>query len=209
MKKLLLSLLACLLAAVAAAQPRVELGARAGVTSQDLELRILDFNGDNFATDASTGFHAAVVSRVRLIALGRGALGFGLFFQPEVVYTQNNYKMQKNGHDEAVSKIRMQSVDVPLMLSLKVSLVRVQAGPVFNLMYRNSSLRGDITMTPTRPMIGYAAGLSVDIIGGLVLDGRYYGQFKELKNHIKQGETVYGSVRGSLSSWSVGLSWLF
>lgn len=225
-KALLISAVALVVAMVAgtgeaSAQARVQLGVRAGITSQDLDLTDVDFVNstteeiDHFSTDSRFGFHAAVVSRIRLTALGRGALGLGLFFQPEVIYSQNNYKIQKNGVDEhgnnePVSKIRMQSVDVPLLLSGKLSIIRVQAGPVINVLYKTSSVKGDIDMTATkRPAVGYSLGVSVDVFGGFVIDGRYNGQFNRLKNHIEDGDTVYEGVRGSLSSWAVGLSWLF
>ncbi len=232
MKRVFLLALAVLPAALAgienaAAQARVELGVRAGITSQDLsfgnfinpdiDTELPDFepgsNIDHFSTDTRIGFHAAIVSRIRLTAVGSGALGFGLFLQPEVVYSQNNFKIQKlDGNRNpagGVSTIRMQSVDIPLMLSLKVSIVRVQAGVVFNAVYKNTGTKGDVGIVPIKPTMGYTAGLSVDIFGGLVLDGRYYGQFKQLQNRIQAGETVYRSVRASLSSWSVGLAWLF
>ncbi len=233
MKKILLLALAVLLTGVAGiekvAAQRVELGVRVGITSNDLSLTSGDFintaidteipgfepgsNIDRFSTDTRIGFHAALVSRIRLVEIGRSIVGLGLFLQPELVYTQNKFKIQKldkNGHPEGKSSsMTMQSVEVPLMLSLKVSIVRVQAGPVFNAVYKNTEESGDIGIVPIKPTIGYTAGISVDIIGGLVIDGRYNGQFKQFKNRIQAGETVYSSVRASLSSWSLGLSWLF
>lgn len=207
MKKLLFLAAAVLITGVATAQSRVQLGVRAGLFSQDLQLQQADFGDDSYTTEANMGFHAAVVSRIRLTAIGSGAIGFGLFLQPEVVYSQNRYKIMPEGG--SATRIRMQSVDIPVLLSAKVSIVRVQAGPVFNAMNRLTPIKGDIEITPLKPSVGYAVGASVDIIGGLVIDGRYNGQFKQLKNHIMAGETVYDGVRGSLSSWTLGVSWLF
>jgi hypothetical protein len=227
MKKLLFFVAAVLLAGTITAQPRVQMGVRAGIFSQDLELAAGDFvnpdidtsapnfeqgsNIDHYNTEGRMGFNLAVVSRVRLTEVGRGALGLGFFLQPEVIYSQNSYKMQYTSKIEgngSVVKIRMQSVDIPVLLSAKVSIVRVQAGPVFNVMYKTEPVKGNISFIAERPSVGYSVGASVDIFGGMSIDGRYNGQFKDLRNNIKAGNKVYDSVKGSLSSWSVGLSWL-
>ncbi len=220
MKKFLI-LAALVLAASTAAQKvsaqKVQIGARVGITSQDMELKTSDFT-----TDSKLGWHLAAVARLRLVGFGSGALGAGLFLQPEIVYSQNNYKMHSQGilnmppivpktradHSGETSKIRMQTIDIPLLLSAKVSIVRVQAGPVFNLMNNYSSVDGSLELLPTRPAVGYALGASVDI-GLLTIDGRYHGEFKELKNNIKGGGSTYESVKGSLSSWSLGVGVMF
>ena len=213
---------------------RVQLGVRAGVFSQDLELRAGDFarhdaNGnpvldaennpiiDRYLTESRLGFHVAVASRIRITALGSGRLEMGLYFQPEVVYTQHNYKMQRVSDSEGdgpVAKIRMQSVDIPVLVSFKISIVRAQAGPVFTVFNRYTTISNDISFfEPSRPLIGWTVGASIDIVGGLVLDGRYTGQFKDVRSSITSGTgdtaMTYNNVRGSLSSWSVGLSYMF
>lgn len=208
-KRFLTIALAVMLAGTVAAQ-RVQLGVRGGVFSQDMELKLSDIAGmDNIQTDARMGFHAAVVARVRLTAVGSGAIGLGLYLQPEVIYSQNTYKIQTSG-GSTPAKIKMQSVDIPVLLSFKVSIIRVQAGPVFNVMQKSPSNRSEIDLMTMKPTVGYSLGASVDIWGGLVLDGRFNGQFKELKNNLRtENEGVYESVKGSLSSWSLGLAWLF
>lgn len=199
-------------------EKRFEIGVRAGIFQQDEELTGGDFvnpvtgSTDKFATESRMGFNVAIAARLRLTALGRGALGLGLFLQPEIVFSQNNYRIQQiwdDGTRGELSRIRFQSVEVPVMLSFKISILRIQAGPVFCAMYKNDTRSGGINFIPRRPLVGYGVGASVDIVAGLVLDGRYNGQFKKLQNNIRSGETVYQSVRGSLTSWSVGLSYMF
>ncbi|MDR2891152.1 MAG: PorT family protein [Alistipes sp.] len=203
-----LTTLAALTAQNAQGQGRIELGARAGLNSQDMEFSGSDRATAGFAADSRLGWHLAAVSRIKLIGGGGNLFGIGLFVQPEIVFSQNSYKIQPDG--EAVSKIRMQTVDIPVLLSLKVSIARVQAGPVFNVMNKYETTSGAVAMTPLRPSVGYAIGASVDIIGGLVIDGRYHGEFKKLKNSIRNGDQPLAQdIRGSLSSWSLGLSWLF
>ena len=210
MKKVLLLVSAVVLAVGAAtekaAAQKFELGVRAGVASQNMDM---EFAGLQDAK-ARLGWHAAAVSRIRIVGFGDGLLGAGLFFQPEVVYSQNNLKMKGSippkGGDVIQaydSKIRMQTVDVPLLLSLKVSIARVQAGPVFNLMNNFSSTSGNMELMPNRAPVGFAAGVSVDLLG-LTIDGRYHGEFKKVDFN---GD--WGDFKSSLSSWSLGVGIMF
>lgn len=208
MMKRILALAAIVMIAGTAAAQRVQFGVRAGVFSQDMELTAADLNGANLITDARMGFHVALVSRVRLMDIGTGAAEMGLFLQPEIVFSQNRYRMQLAG-DNPITRIRMQSVDIPVLLSFKLSLFRIHAGPVVNAIYKTNTIRESGGLTSLKPSVGYAIGGSVDIFSGLVLDARFYGQLKKLTNSIQTGGETFNSVRGSLSSWSVGLSWLF
>jgi hypothetical protein len=180
---------------------RFQLGARAGIGSQNLKL-------NEAGTEAKTrlGWHLAAVSRIRVVGFGDGLLGAGLFFQPEVVYSQNNLKLKRGGES---SKVNMQRLDIPLLLSVKASIVRVQAGPVFNLMNNFTSSNGNMELKPWgRSAVGYAVGASVDLLG-VTIDGRYHGEFKQLKNSIKNGGTWREGIEGSLSSWSLGVGIMF
>ncbi len=201
MKRVLVLAAFAVMAGTVSAQ-RVQLGVRAGVFSQDMELTKSDI-----MTDSQLGWNAAFVSRIRITAIGKGSFGMGLYLQPEIVYSQNGYKMQEPGED--VTKISMRDVDIPVLLSFQLAVVRVQAGPVFNVMHKTPTQRGNVDFTSIRPTIGYALGASVDIWKGLVLDGRYNGNFKKMQDHIKMGDTIYDGVKASLSSWSLGLSYLF
>jgi hypothetical protein len=98
----------------------------------------------------------------------------------------------------------MQTVDVPILLSLKVSLVRVQAGPVFNLMNNFNTTDGALKLDdPTRNPVGFAAGVSIDL-GPLVIDGRYHGDFKDMSF---KGD--WGEQKSRFSSWSAGVGLMF
>lgn len=220
MKKVLFIVLAAALVMGAAgvrsaAAQKFELGARAGIGSQSMK-----FQGNSFWAKSQFGWHLAAVSRIRIVGFGGGVLGAGLFFQPEVVYSQNNNKVSSN-LDYPVStrassdydwdmKLKVQTVDVPLLLSVKVSFARVQAGPVFHLMSDFSS-RNDQHLNmrlPQRPLMGYAIGASVDLLG-ITIDGRYYGDIGKLKSGINDGGHFHDSVKSSLSSWSVGVGIMF
>ncbi len=210
MKKVLLLALAVTLtvgaASEKAAAQKFELGARFGVASQSMDTKVLGLLDGK----SNLGWHLAAVSRIRMVGFGDGMLGAGLFLQPEVVYSQSSLKAQQataqseSGSTAKTSKIRMKTVDVPLLLSLKVSLARIQAGPVFNLMNNFDTVEGNLEFLPLRPAVGYALGASVDLLG-LTFDARYHGEFKKLDFE----GNGWDGVKSSLSSWSVGVGIMF
>jgi hypothetical protein len=176
---------------------KFEIGARAGITSQNMNLTGMDvINGE-----AKMGWHLAAAARLRLLGLGDGLLSAGLFLQPEVVYSQSK---QKGDFGNSVTEIDMKTIDVPLLLSVQLSLVRVQAGPVFSLMNNLSTVGGDLKLQTQRP-VGYAVGASVDL-GPLVIDARYHGDFK---SSSFKGVDSWKEAKSNFSSWSVGLGLMF
>ena len=208
MKKILMWALVAVMVGAAsmenASAQKFELGARVGVGSQNMDLP--DTYGE---AKARLGWNLAAVSRIRLIGFGDGLLGAGLFFQPEVIYSQNSLKIKNmltlspdrvETHD---GKMSVRTVDVPLMLSLKVSIVRVQAGPVFNLMNNFKSVSGGLELLPLRPAVGYALGASVDL-GGLVVDARYHGEFEKMSF-----KGSWSDIKSRFSSWSAGVGLMF
>jgi hypothetical protein len=211
MKKRVVAIILTLLlvgsAGSAVAQKGVQFGVRGAIFSQNMNIKIDDAlgYGDN-KSSAKMGWNAGVVARMRIVGFGSGVLGAGLFLQPEVLYSQNSIKMEPIDGFEA--KFKMQSIDIPVLLSAKVSIVRVQLGPVFNVMQKSPSNLADFDITVQKPTMGYAVGASLDL-GILVIDGRYNGQFKDLQNSLKAGSNVYDSVKGNLSSWSLGLGLMF
>jgi hypothetical protein len=200
---MILTALLVVSAGSAVAQKGVQIGVRGGMFSQNMELKLADaFTKGN----AKMGWNAGLVSRIRVVGFGSGVLGAGLFLQPEVLYSQNTIKVEPIQGFEA--QFKMQTVDIPVLLSVKVSIVRVQVGPVFNVMHKSPSNLADFDISVQKPTTGYAVGASIDL-GKLVIDGRYNGQFKELQNSLKAGGNVYDSIKGNLSSWSLGLGLMF
>ncbi len=194
-----------------ASAQKFELGARVGVGSQNMDYEYIGLQD----AKARLGWNLAAVARIRIVGFGGDLLGAGLFFQPEVAYSQSNIKgalrefEELGGSTRASSgandpKIRIATVDVPLLLSLKVSLVRVQAGPVFNLMNNFKDLNGQLELQPLRSAVGYAVGASVDL-GALVIDGRYHGDFKKME-FKGQG---WDGIKSQFSSWSLGVGLMF
>jgi hypothetical protein len=183
-----------------ASAQKFELGARVGIGSQDMNMT----GGGLQDVKSRLGWNMAAVSRIRIVGLGRGIAGVGLYFQPEVVYSQNSIK-GKWASGDLVGDLRtsLKTVDVPLLLSLKASLVRVQAGPVFNLMNNYSSETGSPELKPLRGAVGYAVGASVDL-GLLTVDGRYHGDFEKMSF-----AGSWKDVKSRFSSWSLGVGIMF
>lgn len=207
MKKLLILAAAVMMAGAVSAQ-KFQLGVRADIFSQNVKLEPHEWNTD-LVTDSKLGWDAAFVTRIKLVGIGKGALGMGLFLQPELVYSHNNYTIQEPAYGEAAAKIGMSDLILPILVSFKVSVVRVQVGPAFNLVHKTSYDQVDGRFSFTKPTIGYTVGASVDLWKGLVLDGRYNGQFKKEMDYKIRMKYSPQTIKGTLSSWSVGLSWLF
>ncbi len=203
-KGLILALMAVLTMGAAgienAAAQKFELGIRGGIAAQSMDTKAIGLiNGKS-----NPGWHAAVATRFRIIGFGGGLLGAGLYVQPEVVYSQSSFKGDPIGGDEAAqTKINLNTVDAPLLLSVKLSLFRIQFGPVFNLMNNFNTTGGELEFQPLRSAMGYALGASIDL-GPLVIDGRYHGDFKDMsfKGSVED-------IKSRFSSWSVGVGLMF
>lgn len=190
-------MLLAVLAVGAAKAQKYELGARAGLSSQNMDLP-----ADYTDAKARLGWHLAAVGRVRLIGFGDGLVGAGLFLQPEVVYTQSNIKAKSAGESK---KFTMKTIDVPLLLSAKISIARVHAGPVFNLMNNFGASDGKLDIHTRRPAVGFVLGAGVKFLG-LEWDARYHGDFDKMKFN---GAENWNDVRSRFSSWSVGVGMMF
>ncbi len=195
MRKLFFIAIAVLVTGVASAQ-KVQLGARVGIGSQNIRME------DYYEADSRLGWNLGVVSKIRLVNFGIG----GLFFQPEIVYGQNTVKVNTPPNGEF--KTRMNTIDIPLLVSARLAMVNVHAGPVVNVMTRFNTSDGDSEMSPERPAVGYAVGAGVNL-GLIFIEGRYHGEFGKLRSNIDNGHSAVQSVRGSLSGWSVGVGVLF
>lgn len=208
MKKILILALTVLTVGIAAQKvsaQKVQIGARVGISSDDTGMKFYSYPD----AKEKLGWHLAAVSRFRLVGFGRGMLGAGLYLQPEIVYTQHNIKsghqvVPTDDHTRALfgggdnGKTSMSTVDIPVLLSAKVSILRVNAGPVFNVMTKFSE------DTPvSRPAVGYAVGASVDL-GLLTIDGRYHGDFNKMNF---KGDL--DDLKGRFSSWSLGVGVMF
>ena len=104
--------------------------------------------------------------------------------QPEVIYNYSVIRITDESHGVS-AKVKCNTVQMPLLLSVNIAMVRINVGPVFTLMdspyYMLQSEK--IEFGRLFPTVTYTAGVAVRIVKHLVIDLRYYGQFGERKSH--------------------------
>ena len=103
--------------------------------------------------------------------------------QPEITYNYSTIKITDSNVDFK-SKVKCNTVQIPVLLSLNAAMVRFSTGPVFTLMddpyyivQNQKSYFGSIY-----PTVTYTAGVAVRLLRHMVIDLRYYGQFCERKS---------------------------
>ena len=120
-------------------------------------------------------------------------LNIGKYFgiQPEVVYAYSPLKLDDptNGFS---TKIKYSIVQIPVLLSVKFAMVRINAGPVFTLMDDPTySVEGDDKphmLGRLYPTMTWTAGVSVKLGKRTIIDVRYADQFYNkigINNYIR------------------------
>ena len=194
----------------------VQFGVRGGISMQNMDYPQSALIGEygELQSEGRIGFHVGLLSRIRLFGVGAGAMGMGLYLQPEIIYTQSRYGMAMTSmgleRGSVGSKIQMQTLDVPVMLSFKVSIVRIGLGPTFKVLEKTVSKNANVDISSIRPTVGYTFGASIDLGRHFLVDARYLGQFKKVSQSIAVGKDVTGSdLKGRLSGWSVSAGVVF
>ncbi len=192
-----------LFAGTAMAAGPLEMGVKAGLNSANF-----DFNksqlGDSYRafSKAHTGYHAGVWMRVGLA---------GIMVQPEFLYNWNRYDMklwEVGDGAETSSKIRVQTFEVPVMAGWRLLFLRLNAGPVFNIMNKTSHSGGRVERAEvTKPSVSYAAGLGLDIMK-VSFDLRYNGNFERAKQAVTVAGQEY-KLGTNFRGWTFGLGWRF
>lgn len=119
-------------------------------------------------------------------------LNVGKFFgiQPEVSYAYSTIRINdKTNNFSAKSKFNL--VQIPVLLSFRIAMFRINFGPVFTLMDSptyplQSGEDGAITQMPLGkilPTVTYAAGVTVKFAKCMIVDLRYTGQFTDIKSY--------------------------
>ncbi len=197
MKKLVLMLLFAG-ASVAAHAQLFSLGIKGGV----------DFPGNSFtisngsaqvAVDNDMGWHAGIVSRINLM---------GFHIQPELVYRQYTANVER-ADGSGSDKIRSGSVDLPVLVGLKLFMLRACAGPVFNLntgikVTDNSALDVDFG----EASVGYQVGLGLDLSRRISFDARYGGSFGKTVREFDYSDVSF-KAKESASYWTLSLAYMF
>ena len=182
MKKLL-CILTIVLAAQAGFAQEVTLGPRVGLTSGQVSLEGLE-SGDRFS-----GFQVGLFSQ---IIMGN------FIFMPEFLYSRSGGEvlLGNTGGAEVRTQYTFNKLDTPLLIGLKAGPVRFNAGLVFSVVYGAKATgnfiagTADIADDFTRAMIGYQAGIGVDV-WKILVDFKYESSVGPLSESFSlDGQTL-------------------
>lgn len=178
----------------------MEFGLKAGVNSANFDFNRHYLGESYYAfSKARTGYHAGAWMRVGLA---------GMFVQPEFLYNWNRYDMNVlKETQQATSKIRVQTLEVPVLAGWKLLFLRLNAGPVFNLMNKTSHSGGKVQNADMlKPSVSYTAGFGLDI-ARVSLDLRYNGtMFGRAKQTVEVDGKSY-PLRTNFRGWTFSLGW--
>ena len=207
MKKLFITLMLSCLAVGAMAQglKPISFGVKAGIISDNID--ILKSGKDELKSifsDPKTGWQLGLTSRINLAMF---------HIQPEILFNMNRYdlrtEMETGG--VATADVKINTVDVPVLFGLRLLMLRLQAGPTFNLLtdtkVKNSA--GAIHYVKAdRPSVSYTLGLGLDLFG-VNLDARYNGTFERMKQDIQVGDGNTTSYKTKFNSWMFSIGYMF
>lgn len=154
---------------------KTEFGVVAGV---DHPVAKFDMASSSATLKANTGFTVGVHMGLRIAGI--------LAIQPEVLYSYNKIALndEKRGFS---TEIKCNTVQIPVLVSLRLGLVRLNIGPVFNVVDNPTYLDRNsekVLFGPLRPTLSYAAGVSVCLLQRLLIDARVSSGFKAMENCI-------------------------
>ena len=165
-------LVVCALSA-AAQRPRarIEWGVLGGIN-------IPDYTTNMSGTDVKNklGWQAGITTAVNLGAFA---------VEPQILYVRQGLRIRPEGQKEI--NLKSNSIDVPVLLSFRLLRpVRIYAGPVFTVMNDCKQKSGGdlLDFGRVRPTMSYTVGAGVKLLGHLLVDLRYNGQFKSKKDVV-------------------------
>jgi opacity protein-like surface antigen len=156
------------------------IGIKGGVNLSSVKVASLSTNLEN-----KTGYQLGAFARI----------GRTIFIQPEVYFTAKEVNVDVLNSlttTQGVVGFSQKSLDVPLLLGIKLGPIRVMAGPVASYAISaetspDAAVKSYFTGTSKeiidRSSFGYQAGIGFDILN-LSLDLRYEGAMSELNNTV-------------------------
>lgn len=156
------------------------IGIKGGVNLSSLKVGSLSTNLEN-----KTGYQLGAFARI----------GRTIFIQPEVYFAAKEVNVDVLNSlttNQGVVGFSQKSLDVPLLLGVKLGPLRVMAGPVASYAISASTspdaavksyFSGTSQEIINRSSFSYQAGVGFDILN-LSLDLRYEGAMSELKNTV-------------------------
>jgi opacity protein-like surface antigen len=155
-------------------------GIKGGVNLSSVKVASVSANLEN-----KTGYQVGAFARI----------GRTIFIQPEVYFSAKEVNVDVLNSlttNQGVVGFSQKSLDVPVLLGIKLGPIRVLAGPVATYAISASTnpdaavksyFSGSSQDVINRSNFSYQAGVGVDILN-LSLDLRYEGAMSELKNTI-------------------------
>ena len=110
-------------------------------------------------------------------------------FQPEISYARAKVKIKDNVNNFSTNA-NSNIVQLPMLLSFRIAMFRLNFGPVFTLMddttYQLAKSDDEsiqkVPLGKLYPAVTYAAGISVKFAGIMMIDVRYADQFTGIKS---------------------------
>ncbi|HEX2396014.1 MAG TPA: porin family protein [Bacteroidales bacterium] len=154
------------------------------------------------------GYHVGLVSQIQI----------GTFFiQPEALYTVTRndislYDLNSANPDRADAiEQKLNRLDIPIWLGLKLKSFKIGAGPVLTFLISNESDLKKITqydLQLNNATVGYQAGIGFDI-GHFTIDFKYEGSLSKLSDGINVSETEKLEFDSRLSQLIVSIGLFF
>ncbi len=204
MKKILI--LGILLSLTVFSYSQVIVGFKGGLNfskfnADDLETadyRLITFDG------RKTGYHIGLFVRAEL---------FGIFIQPEMIYTILRGETQVYNIASQTqldpAQIQISRLDIPALVGAKLGPVRLGAGPCVSFNLTNRTELQDLTgYIPEirKASVGYQVGAGIDLLS-FTIDLRYEGNISKLGDSMEiGGESVPFDRRTNQVILSLGLS---
>ncbi len=194
-----------LLVSVASAQ--ISFGPKVGISQSKVQVDerfTVDGNTYNYSTeDAAVGFHIGAFTRLQLGSV---------FVQPELLFTSSGGKVlvESDNLVNDIRTLRYNKIDLPVMGGFKFAkFLRVQVGPVFSLLLtddaRNADVANQVETNYNNAVIGYQAGVGLDLGKKLYIDLKYEGNLSKLGESVEVGDNNFATdLRNTQLMLSVG-----
>lgn len=185
----------------------LKFGIKGGVSvpSNKMTKMALSGNLSELTATPNTGYHVGLMARLNLFIFN---------LQPEIIFNSNTYHVNMLSAGSAPTmtnnKIVFNSIEVPVLLGVKLLFLRINAGPVFNVYDKSKAKQSNIDEVDFQmPSVGYQAGIGFDI-WKLTLDARYQGNFKKPTQHILvDGSSPMVSGKISTDKFVFSLGFMF
>ena len=154
--------------------------------------------------DPRLGFSAGVHIAVKF--------GNHLALQPELIY---NYTPIRITDGNFKARVKSQTLQVPVLFSARLSILRLHLGPVITLTDNPSYKDNDgekVMFGRVYPTLSYTVGVGVCLLRRLLIDLRYNGRFNRTENcisynHSDPSQTYY--VNTSTQNLQLKIGFLF